>query len=136
MTISMAKTVLIVDDDKLVQRTCELLCKRWGHRVLFADDGDAALRVLGSAGATGVDVIVLDIVMPMKDGFETLLELKRLFPPIKVVVMTGARTNADHNYLTLAQKFGADGTIKKPFPPSLLREIIECTSGGTMARSN
>lgn len=111
-------------------------CKRWGHRVLFADDGDAALRVLRSAGATGIDVIVLDIIMPMKDGFETLLDLKRLFPSVRVIVMTGARTNADHNYLTLARKFGADGTIKKPFPPSVLREMVECTSGSTVARSS
>ena len=117
-----AKTVLVVDDDKLVLAMYKFAFEDHGYRVLLADDGNAGLRVLESQA---VDVVFLDILMPEKEGLETLLEIKQRFPDVAVFVMSGGGTRGKHDFLRVAKKFGATGIVKKPATPKELIALID-----------
>ncbi len=117
-----AKTILVVDDDKLVLAMYKFAFEDHGYRVLVADDGNAALRTLEGQQ---VDVVFLDILMPEKEGLETLLEIKQRFPDVAVFVMSGGGMRGKHDFLTVAKKFGATGIVKKPATPKELIALID-----------
>jgi DNA-binding response OmpR family regulator len=117
-----AKTVLIIDDDKLVLAMYKFAFEDHGYRVLLADDGNAGLRALE---AQTVDVVFLDILMPEKEGLETLLEIKQRFPEVAVFVMSGGGMRGKHDFLTVAKKFGATGVVRKPATPKELIALID-----------
>jgi DNA-binding response OmpR family regulator len=93
-----------------------------GYRVLVAEDGNVALKVLD---AHPIDVVFLDIIMPEKEGLETLLEIKQRFPQVAVFVMSGGGARGKHDFLTVAKKFGATGVVKKPATPNVLLALID-----------
>lgn len=104
------RTVLVVDDDKLVQTTYKLVLEQKGFRVMLADDGNHGLEQLEKHTP---DVVLLDILMPDKEGIETLIEMKRRFAGVPVIVMSGGGTRTKQDFLALARKFGADAVMKK-----------------------
>jgi DNA-binding response OmpR family regulator len=114
-------TIVIADDDVLVRNAYKALLERQGHEVLVAGDGNRALALLETHA---VDIVLLDILMPDKEGIETLLEIKRSFPETVVYVMTGGTTKNGPDFLHIATKFGADGVLKKPFQPQALLKLI------------
>jgi DNA-binding response OmpR family regulator len=116
------KTVLLTDDDKLVLATFKYAFDRKGYRVLLAENGDAALAYLENEP---VDVVFLDVLMPQKEGLETLLEMRSRFPDVPVYVMSGGGGRGKHDFLSLAEKFGATGIIRKPVAPAVLIQLIE-----------
>jgi DNA-binding NtrC family response regulator len=116
------KTVLIADDDALVLATYKYAFERQGYRVLLAKNGDAALTHLEKMP---VDVVFLDILMPQKEGLETLLEMKQRFPAIPVYVMSGGAGRSNHDFLATAKNFGANDVIRKPATPSVLIGKVE-----------
>jgi DNA-binding NtrC family response regulator len=120
--VATAKTVLIADDDKLILSSFRYALAQRGYKILLAEDGAAAITFLEQVP---VDIVFLDILMPGKDGLETLLEMKRRFPAVPVHVMSGGGTRSKQDFLTLAQKFGATSTIRKPVTASDLIRIIE-----------
>jgi class 3 adenylate cyclase len=109
-------SVLVVDDDALNQAMLTGLLEREGHRVTIAADGRAALEALAT---TPFDVVLLDIVMPEKDGYEVLQAMKaddqlRHLP----VVMITALDDLDSAVRCI--ELGADDYLSKPFDPILL----------------
>jgi|HubBroStandDraft_6_1064221.scaffolds.fasta_scaffold96821_3 DNA-binding NtrC family response regulator len=120
--VANTKTVLITDDDKLILASFRHALERQGYKVLLAEEGASALAFLEKET---VDIVFLDILMPGKDGLETLLEIKRRFPGVPVHVMSGGGTRSRHDFLTVAQKFGASSVIRKPVIPVDLIKIIE-----------
>jgi DNA-binding response OmpR family regulator len=60
------------------------------------------------------DVVILDIIMPEKEGFETIVELRRDYPIIKIIAISGGGSIGATNYLKLAKTLGAHLTIEKP----------------------
>jgi len=116
------KTVLIADDDKLILSSFRYVLARRGYNVLLAENGAA---VIAHLKRTPVDILFLDVLMPSKDGLETLLEIRARLPALPVYVMSGGGTRGKHDFLAVAQKFGATGTIHKPVTPDELIKIIE-----------
>jgi len=114
--------VLVADDDPAARLACTAVIERLGHSVKTALDGEDALRRIEQGGA---DLLLLDILMPRKEGLTTLLEAKRRFPHLIVVAMTtgGARSNTD--FLGVAMRLGADRTLSKPFSPEELAQMVE-----------
>lgn len=104
--------VLVVDDNEDFRGiVCEMLLDL-GWEVFTAKNGVQALAVLESQV---VDVVLTDIIMPDKDGVETVQEIRRKYPTIKIAAMSGGgRVNAN-NYLDLAKRLGASVTFEKPF---------------------
>jgi DNA-binding response OmpR family regulator len=88
-----------------------------GHEVTEAEDGQAGLN---SARTNRPDIVVTDIFMPKKEGFETIQELRQEHPSTLILVVSGGATlNKDStkaaDYLGLMRGLGADGTLAKPF---------------------
>jgi CheY-like chemotaxis protein len=119
---SAAKTILVVDDDKLVLATLKFGLEEHGYQVFVAENGIAALNLLEHQP---IDLVVLDILMPEKDGLETLLEIRESFPSLPVYAMSAGTLRIKHDFLAVAKKFGAAGVIRKPVTPNQLIGIIE-----------
>jgi CheY-like chemotaxis protein len=113
-----APSILVVDDDHQVQYVLKRTLEMGGYDVRVADDGNAAMTAIRHHPA---DIVLLDILMPDKDGLETVLQLKREFPKTAIVAMSGAT----FDFLSTAQKFGAQYKIQKPIHPEKLIALIE-----------
>lgn len=83
-----------------------------GHEARVARDGNEAMTSLHSAPA---DVAVVDLYMPGKDGIETILDIRRRYPDLKIIAITGSVPKTGAAILVMAQKLGAHLTLAKPF---------------------
>jgi two-component system KDP operon response regulator KdpE len=110
--------VLIVDDDHRILKFLEVKLKASGYGVLTADNGFQALELVE---AQEPDLVVLDVLMPKKDGFETLREL-RAFSSVPVIILSAKEADTDK---VRGLKLGADDYLSKPFSPDELVARIE-----------
>ena len=113
--------VLLIDDDPLVLGMLEKLFTRAGYEVAAAADGEDALRLQKENPA---DVVICDILMPKKEGFETITELRESYPDIKIVAISGGGRNEPQGYLKFAMSFGADRALTKPMDVNALLDIV------------
>ena len=93
-----------------------------GHEVQVAKDGNEALAVLRTAP---VDVAVVDLYMPGKDGIETIMDIRRRYPGIKIIAITGSVPKTGTPILAMAQKLGAHLTLPKPFSVEELMTAVK-----------
>jgi len=115
------KRVLVVDDNEDLRSTVQALLQADGFDVAVAADGDAALALNRQHPA---DVVVTDLFMPDKDGIETIIELKKLYPAIKIVAISGWTSTRGSDYLQVAREIGAAVTLQKPFDPQELCRVV------------
>lgn len=114
--------ILVVDDEPQVRAMLGMFLRRNGFEVTEAEDGEQALRI---AASSSIDLIVLDLIMPGKEGLETLMALRREEKSPKVIVVSGGAKTVDTDFLPVAKKLGADATLKKPFRNEDLLEAIQ-----------
>ena len=114
--------ILLIDDEESVLKMLETFFNREGFDVEVASDGDIGLAINRKSP---VDIIVTDILMPYKEGFETIREIRQESPDIKIIAITGGGRNNADTYLDFAKAFGADRTFAKPLDLSVLREAVE-----------
>lgn len=105
----MSTRTLVVDDEWAVRALLRDVLEDQGHRVTEAENGIHAERALDSGS---FDLVVTDLVMPERDGLETLRLIKARFPELPVVV---ASTAANDILLRCARMMGASGVLVKPF---------------------
>lgn len=110
--------ILIVDDEPVLRRMVRLTLDG-EHQVTEAADGDAALEALTASGP--YDVILLDQKMPGRSGIDVLVEVKRLAPATRVVMLTA---HASLDLATEALARGASHFLSKPMTPALLRAAV------------
>jgi DNA-binding response OmpR family regulator len=110
--------VLVVDDEERILKFLEIRLKASGYGVLTATSG---LEALEQVQAQEPDMVVLDVLMPKKDGFETLKEL-RTFSYIPVIILSAKEANSDK---VRGLELGADDYLAKPFNPDELVARIE-----------
>lgn len=116
--------ILVVDDEPLICEMLEIFLSRAGHTVTVASDGAQAME---RAKELPLDLVVADIVMPEKDGLETISELRKLHPEIKIIAISGGSRIGNFDFLAMAEKLGADATFYKPLDnDELLRTIEKC----------
>ena len=116
--------ILVVDDDELVRRTITLTLQRAGHEAAEAANGEQALALLEKGSGPRPDLVISDLIMPEIDGIGLILALRKKFPHIKVVAISGgARINAD-DYLRMTKSLGAHATLPKPFTPDQLLAAV------------
>ena len=104
--------ILLVDDEEQLRNLLKFVLESAGHSVCEAADGNEALA---SYRRIPADLVVTDIIMPNKEGTETILEFRRLSRDVKIVAMSGGGRNGSQDYLKLAKSFGANLTLAKPF---------------------
>jgi len=112
--------ILIIDDDALLRSTLAANLASAGHIVEQAEDGRAGTAHFRSEPA---DLVLTDLVMPNQEGIETIVTLKREFPGVRVIAMSGAARNSAL-YLELARKLGAVCVLEKPFTRDLLLQTV------------
>jgi DNA-binding response OmpR family regulator len=68
--------------------------------------------------------VITDLFMPDKDGIETIVELRKLSPTVKIVAMSGWTSAQGSDYLRVAREIGATATLQKPFDPRELTRVV------------
>lgn len=118
--------ILLIDDDNHFREMFAELLKRENFEVIETNDGRNALILYETHKP---DLVITDIIMPDKEGIETILDLKRNHPNAKIIAISGGgRTNAMDN-LRSARLLGADQTFEKPFDnKEILKSITELIS--------
>ena len=100
--------VLVLDDDESFRALVRAILEPAGFEVIESADVEQCLAHLRN---NCVDAVILDLVMPGRDGFEALRELKEFFPEIRVVAVSGA--SESELYLTVSAHMGADASLEK-----------------------
>lgn len=119
----MQKKILVIDDDDQFRMMMVEMLERKQFEVFAAADGEEGIQIWQNVNP---DLVITDIIMPNKEGIETILELKRFNKAVKIIAISGGgRTNAKDN-LRSAKLLGASLTLAKPFESSeLLKAVIE-----------
>jgi len=117
--------ILVIDDDPAIRDLLGEALTRAGYEVDKSPDGLAGMELMRARRA---DLVITDIIMPGKQGVETINELWRDFPGVKVIAISGGgRIHARH-YLDTARLFGAHREFTKPIDiPQLLEAVRELT---------
>ena len=103
-------TILVVDDDRSIRESLEMILLYEKYNVIKAANGNEALEILGDS-VTNIDVALLDIKMPGMDGIELLDKVKNRYPDIEVIMISG---NAEIANAVAATKKGAYDFLEKP----------------------
>jgi len=120
--------VLVIDDDPLIRQTIRFALEDAGFNVIEAESGvDGCIAVAESS----FDLVITDILMPNKDGIETIIEVKRTRPSLRILAMSGGGKIEGREYLSLAARLGVNDTICKPFQRSALISKVQqlCSHG-------
>ncbi len=114
--------VLVIDDSPTVREMMRTALEPAGHEVLQAADGRIGVEV---QRVLSCDVVITDLIMPEKEGFETILELRREWPQLEIIAVSGGSAVLNKaDLLRAARSFGAGQTISKPFTARQLVESV------------
>ena len=114
--------VMIVDDDPVLRMVAGEILRQNGYEVCEAEDGEVAIRALET---TAVDLVVVDMLMPNKEGIETIREIKARWPNLRLVAISGGGKGLKTDYLlSVAKTFGADAVYQKPLRASGFLDIV------------
>ena len=109
---SSSLAVLFVDDDGDVRAMAGRMLAKYEHRYKLAGDGAEAMRLLQ---AEPFDILVLDIIMPNKEGIETIVDVRQQWPKLPILAISGGGVIPAPQLLELARQVGAHGFLAKPF---------------------
>ncbi len=104
--------ILLIDDDLKIRKILRQMLEHAGYEVVEASDGKEGLHLYRERQP---DLVITDIVMPKKDGLETITDLRIEFPGSKIIAISGGGRLDPEPYLELAEGFGADRLLTKPF---------------------
>lgn len=116
-------SILVIDDDDSSCRLFKTILEKAGYSVMTASNGFEGLKMLRK---NCIDLVITDIIMPVMEGVETIMNIKKEYPRTKILAMTG-QGRLGHMGLDIAGKLGADHSFKKPFENKDLLDIVETT---------
>lgn len=114
--------ILVIDDEPAIRDVLRRMLERAGHEVLVAANGNVGLDLFRRQGA---DLVVTDVIMPEREGVETMREIKRIDPRAKVIVISGGGSIGADDFLHLAERLGADRTLAKPIDRAALMAAVD-----------
>ena len=112
----MIKRILLVDDERSIRESLSKILGAENYEVVLAENGHEAIE---KHGAQRIDLLILDLNMPVKNGWDTLDWLVKIDPVLPVVIITGRS-----NQRALAETVGADALMEKPLDVPLLLQTI------------
>jgi DNA-binding response OmpR family regulator len=114
-------SILIIDDDVSLREGLRRTLQKAGYTVVEAGSG---LQGVQSLTTTSIDLVLLDVFMPDKDGLDTIKELRAAKPDVRVIVMSGGGTKGAVDVLKIARYLEASRTLVKPFSRGRLLEAV------------
>ncbi len=114
--------ILIIDDDELVRLTLKNLVKKAGFLVSEADNGRTGMDMFAKERP---QIVITDILMPDKEGLETITEMRKISPHAAIIAMSSGGSTKNLSFLQLAKQLGANYTITKPIKPDVLMAAIK-----------
>lgn len=114
--------ILVIDDEEIIHMALVQFLETDGHTVISAMDGHEGVSAFQSAS---VDIVITDILMPDKEGLETIMDLRRLNPNVRIIAMSGGGRRRSADFLQMATHLGASAVLKKPFRMQELRDALD-----------
>ena len=118
----MSKKICLIEDDELVRERLAIQLSELGYEVLQADDGDQGLQLIERDRP---DAAIIDILMPGKDGLETITAIRGLRPDIRIIAVSGGGRVGPRIYLDLDCEVGANVTLVEPVTSVALLAAVE-----------
>jgi PAS domain S-box-containing protein len=115
-----SETILVADDDRLVREISRTALERRGYRVITAEDGQQAVELFQAN--PGVDLVVLDLAMPVMDGEQACRQIKEIRPEAPILISSG------YSELMASSRFGPggmEGFIQKPYTVTQFTERVQ-----------
>lgn len=116
----MAK-ILVFDDEPSILLMFKKMLEKEGHHVEVALNGKDGMRLFEKDKP---DLLITDIIMPEKEGLETIFELRRQYPALKIIAISGGGRIGPDGYLPGAKLLGADAVFAKPIVPKEFLKTI------------
>lgn len=113
--------ILLIDDDETVRTILYLTLVHAGHEVIEARNGREGLDKFRQ---DVVDLVITDIVMPEKEGFEVLMKIRKKNPTLKIIAISGGGLHNAAHYLQTAKLLGAAKVLAKPFSNETLMAAV------------
>jgi len=113
-------TILVVDDEESIRFSTKIMLESIGYNVLLAENGKEGLDVFQNYDQE-IDLVILDMIMPIMDGKETFTRLASLNKKTQVIIATGY---ANENDLQELIEKGVSAYIQKPFRKAQLSQVI------------
>lgn len=113
--------ILVIDDDVGIRRMMRLALEGMGYEVCEAADGKEGLALFAKQPS---DLVITDLVMPGKEGIETIRTLRKGHPHLKIIAMSGGSLTHSSDNLKMAKSLGANAAFSKPFSMADLAKII------------
>ena len=113
--------ILLIEDVQVERKIIRHWLENAGNIVIEASNGEEGLKFYRMHRP---DLVITDIVMPEKEGIETMLDLRREFPDVKIFAISGAGLNKPGEYLDFAKRLGALRTFTKPTDKDALRKAV------------
>jgi DNA-binding response OmpR family regulator len=114
-------SILLIEDDNYYREALAIALVACGYTVNQATDGEQGVRLFR---AKPTDLVITEIVLPNKDGTAAVAELRREYPRLGIIAVSGSFAQDAPLYLKIAEGFGADRTLKKPFTFATLFHAI------------
>jgi DNA-binding response OmpR family regulator len=113
--------ILVIDDDEITRCLIEEPLRYAGHQVLVATNGVSGMRLLNKEQP---HLVITDILMPDQDGFGLIMAVRREWPAVKIIAISGGGAVGSLNLLVTASRLGADDTLTKPVRPKELLDSV------------
>jgi DNA-binding NtrC family response regulator len=118
--------ILVIDDQDSIRRVVRRALEQDGHEVFDASDGEVGMEILESQT---FDVVITDIFMPGQDGIVTLRQIRKRFPAIKVIVISGGDSSGLLDLRQDAELLGAVKSLQKPFNAREIMDVVRSVVG-------
>jgi two-component system, chemotaxis family, chemotaxis protein CheY len=119
--------ILLLEDEDDVRAPMARALRGDGHDVVEGGDGNEGLHLLD---ATVIDLVITDILMPEREGLETITDMLRIRPDLPIIAISGGGAGPAGDYLAIAQALGARYGLEKPFDIAQLTGLVRQLVGG------
>jgi CheY-like chemotaxis protein len=114
--------ILLIDDEEEVRSTWRDMLEQAGYEVAEAANGRQAVTMFETDPA---EMVITDIIMPELDGIDMIIELRRRWPSVQIVAISGGGISRQLNILELSKKVGADRVLAKPVTANDLTDTVQ-----------
>ncbi|MBT4769481.1 MAG: response regulator [Rhodospirillaceae bacterium] len=115
-------SIVVIDDEPVVCDTITEMLQKAGHDVRSASDGNVGIKLCQEQPP---HIVITDIIMPEKEGIETIRELTKDYPDIRIIAISGGGRIDNTDLLRIAGHFGAHKILEKPFSRADLLEAVD-----------